>query len=253
MRQTRGLLLLLPFASLLAGCETTDALTPQAEVGNGSGQYQAQAQPAAYGNGTVAVDAMPASQQQAYVYPPQNTLEAQAQALAAGQATGTPPPSATSQQPLAPQQQLAPPQQQPMPPQQPAAQGQQVAAVAPGAGSIRFLPIIGAPVQAVTPLSRQLGAEARARGLVIKGSNDPATEHILKGYFSAFGDEGKVNVVYVWDILDASGARLHRIQGQESVASRASDPWAGVPTSLMQQIASKTVADYVAWKRATGG
>ena len=45
------------------------------------------------------------------------------------------------------------------------AQMQTAKAGTAASGSIRFLPIIGAPVQAVTPLSRQLGAEARANGL----------------------------------------------------------------------------------------
>ena len=155
--------------------------------------------------------------------------------------------------PQQPQAQAAQQQQQ-----QPAAQQTQQASLAPAGattarGTIRFLPIIGAPVQAVTPLSRQLGAEARAHGLTIKSANDPASEHILKGYFSAFADGSNVTIVYVWDILDASGGRLHRIQGQESLPSGAKDPWASVPASVMQQIATKSVAQYVAWKNAQTG
>ena len=119
--------------------------------------------------------------------------------------------------------------------------------------SLRFLPIIGAPVQAVTPLSRQLGAEARARGLTIKSASDASSEHILKGYFSAFADSGNVTITYVWDILDASGGRLHRIQGQEIVPSGAQDPWAAVPASVMQQIATKSMAEYVSWRNSRAG
>jgi hypothetical protein len=126
----------------------------------------------------------------------------------------------------------------------------------PGASrgtTVRFLPIIGAPVQAVTPLSRQLGTEARAHGLSIKSSNDNSSSYILKGYLSAFSDSDKVTVVYVWDVLDNSGARLHRIQGQESVPSAAQDPWAAVPASVMQQIASKTITEFSSWREARGG
>jgi hypothetical protein len=119
--------------------------------------------------------------------------------------------------------------------------------------TVRFLPIIGAPVQAVTPLSRQLGAEARSHGLSIKSSNDNSSSYILKGYLSAFSDSGKVTVVYVWDVLDNSGSRLHRIQGQESVPSAAQDPWAAVPASVMQQIASKTITEFSSWREARGG
>ncbi|TXI01965.1 MAG: hypothetical protein E6Q76_16210, partial [Rhizobium sp.] len=61
-------------------------------------------------------------------------------------------------------------------------------AAAAGGNSIRFLPIIGAPVEAVTPLSRQLGTDARSLGLTIKSSSDSSAAYILKGYLSAFED-----------------------------------------------------------------
>lgn len=126
-------------------------------------------------------------------------------------------------------------------------------AAASGDGSIRFLPIIGAPVQAVTPLSRQLGAEARAQGLTIKGSNDNSTSYILKGYLSAFQDGPAISVTYVWDVLDNGGNRLHRIQGNESVPLKGGDPWQSVPPSVMQKIADKTIAEFTSWRATRGG
>jgi hypothetical protein len=120
-------------------------------------------------------------------------------------------------------------------------------------GTVRFLPIIGAPVQAVTPLSRQLGAEARSHGLTIRGSTDTSSSYILKGYLSAFQDGPAITVTYVWDVLDNSGTRLHRIQGNESVPLKAGDPWTAVPASVMQQIASKTIAEFTSWRATRGG
>ncbi|MDI6834762.1 MAG: hypothetical protein QMD99_03490 [Rhizobiaceae bacterium] len=232
----------LMLALALSGCNTTDALTPQADVGGG---MQVASSPVTQSD-TDRMAGVPAGQQplagQGYTTPPQNTLEAQAQALAAGSQPMQPPPPVggvtTQQQPVAQASSPAP---------------TQTAALAPAKGTIRFLPIIGAPIQAVTPLSRQLGAEARARGLVIKGSNDPAADHILKGYFSAFSEGGQVTIVYVWDVLNQSGSRLHRIQGQEVVPSSATEAWAGVPASLMQQIATKTINEYTSWLAAHGG
>ncbi len=158
---------------------------------------------------------------------PAGTLEGQANRLAAGSA---------------PVQSLA--QAQPTPVQQTAAAAETIQnqpsvaslpkASAAASGSIRFLPIIGAPVQAITPLSKQLGAEARAHGLTIKSSTDASSEHILKGYFSTLKDGDKTTVVYVWDVLDGSGNRLHRIQGQESVPGGGADLWSGVPATTMQ-------------------
>ncbi|MBB4565966.1 hypothetical protein [Rhizobium leucaenae] len=126
-------------------------------------------------------------------------------------------------------------------------------AAATDRNSVRFLPIIGAPVQAVTPLSRQLGAEARALGLTIKSSSDSSAGYILKGYLSAFEDGPQISVTYVWDVLDNSGARLHRIQGSESAPLKRGDPWAAIPPSVMQKIATETMSEFNSWRDSRRG
>ncbi|SIQ34688.1 hypothetical protein SAMN05880561_102850 [Rhizobium sp. RU33A] len=263
-RMTTKLAGLLGLLALISGCNSTDVLTPPEDVGNGSLPATYSQELAAPAGGTQPVQSAPLGQPGVYTEPvrgPQNSLEAQAAALAQGgrNPVASAPIDGASDQafPSAPQQQQAATLQATQPAQSsPQAVQSQQAALPPAAqstGSIRFLPIIGAPVQAVTPLSRQLGAEARARGLTIKSASDASSEHILKGYFSAFSDSGNVTITYVWDILDGSGGRLHRIQGQEVVPSGAQDPWAGVPASVMQQIATKSMAEYVSWRNSQAG
>lgn len=127
------------------------------------------------------------------------------------------------------------------------------AAATTGGNSIRFLPIIGAPVQAVTPLSRQLGADARSLGLTIKSSSDASASYILKGYLSAFEDGPQISVTYVWDVLDSAGNRVHRIQGAESAPLKRGDPWTAVPPAVMQKIATKTMSEFSSWRNSNGG
>jgi hypothetical protein len=217
-------------------------------------------------------------------YPSGSSLEAQADALQSGSnvspASSGPPPVWNGQDDAASAARSsdgrgAPPRsasitalqdvphsgQSPEPPSgQPS--GQMRSASSQGAGNtIRFLPVIGAPVEAVTPLSRRLGSDARASGLVIRPSNDARAEEILKGYFSAFqgdGPKGKqVTIIYVWDVLDPAGNRLNRMQGQEVVpvraGSRESDPWAAVPAATMELIAAKTISDYLNWRDSRRG
>ncbi|OWV70094.1 hypothetical protein ATY77_18810 [Rhizobium sp. R634] len=254
----------------LTACNTTDALTPQVDIGDSSGparsspvtQTEAEslagARQPAFAANTRQSGYHPAYDQTQRTYQPGSgapptTMQEQADALSRNGSS----PAASApieEQSLPPPTSGGEPAVPPAEPQQP----QQTAALDPGGSSargntVRFLPIIGAPVQAVTPLSRQLGAEARSHGLSIKSSNDASSDYILKGYLSAFSDDGKVTVVYVWDILDNGGARLHRIQGQESVPTAAADPWAGVPASVMQQIGSKTIAEFTSWRQTQGG
>jgi hypothetical protein len=252
MQELMKRLALIGLIATLAGCNSTDALTPQVDVGGGFNSP-----PVTQGD----LDRMSAetppvttTQQTAFTTPAGSisttgddtagTLQGQADALARN--TGT----RQSEERLArttAERSLA---------AETSGGAQELAAIPPAdkAGeTIRFLPIIGAPVEAVTPLSKRLGAEARSRGLTIRSASDTSSNHILKGYFSAVNDGGGTTVVYVWDVLDGSGARLHRIQGQETVSGTASDPWSAVPPGTMEGIAEKTIRQYLDWRGASPG
>lgn len=119
-------------------------------------------------------------------------------------------------------------------------------------GTISFTPVIGAPVDAVQPLSRRLGAEAKNHGLTILQTTSSESDHILKGYFSAYADGDKTTVAFVWDVLDSSGTRLHRIRGQEVAQGTASDPWDVVQPATMETIAITTITSYLSWRSTAG-
>jgi len=138
---------------------------------------------------------------------------------------------------------------------QPAAPGAatataQTTATAPGAArsaKLRFAPIVGAPIAAATPLSQRLSALAKEKGIVLGTAADTDNTHIMKGYFSALPDGNQTTIIYVWDVLDPSGTRLHRIQGQEKVPGGGADPWSTVPAKTMEGIADKAIQGYLAW------
>lgn len=111
---------------------------------------------------------------------------------------------------------------------------------------VQFAPIIGATAEATPALSNRLQARARQRGIAIVERTDSASL-ILKGYFSAIADGGKTTVVYVWDVLDPSGTRLHRIQGQEAAPGGSGDGWSSVTDATMEAVADATMRDLSAW------
>jgi hypothetical protein len=122
----------------------------------------------------------------------------------------------------------------------------ELAAIAPKT-HIQFAPIIGATTEAVAPLSQRLAADARADGISIVPANAKGTTHILKGYFSAFSVDQKTTVIYVWDVLDPSGNRLHRIEGQEVTSGGKGTGWSSVSAALMEKIADDTMKQFTAW------
>lgn len=119
------------------------------------------------------------------------------------------------------------------------------------AARVQLAPIVGSTVEAVTPLTERFASRARERGIGLVGSTDPSTTHVLKGYFSAIPETQGTTVIYVWDVLDASGNRLHRIQGQ--MKAEGTGGWQSVQPGTMQAIADTTVDQLSAWLAGRAG
>ena len=124
------------------------------------------------------------------------------------------------------------------------------AALDPGIAArtrLRFDPIVGATVDVATPLTERLAQRARARGIRLAGNTDPSTTHVLKGYFSTLTEGGRTTVIYVWDVYDPSGNRLHRINGQQKAPAGGGEGWAAVTPATMQAIADSTIDQLASW------
>lgn len=120
---------------------------------------------------------------------------------------------------------------------------------------VQFAPIVGATVEAATPLTQRLGARARERGITLAGSTDTTPPGIImRGYFSAMTEGKDTTVVYVWDVYDPAGTRLHRINGQQTAVSAGSgEGWPAVAPATMQSIADSTIDQLAAWLAAKPG
>jgi hypothetical protein len=146
----------------------------------------------------------------------------------------------------------------PAPAKPPAFAGPEPAASSPQGGAavptvvarstIQVAPVTGSTPEAVTPLTQRLAARAQERGIALAGNGSLPT-HILRGYLSQISDVNSTTVIYVWDVVDPAGARLHRIQGTAKV--RGKGGWAAVSAKTMQAIAERTIDDFANW--LTGG
>lgn len=111
-------------------------------------------------------------------------------------------------------------------------------------GPIQFLPVVGAPPEKVEILSEALVASAVRNGVAIMPSDGAAAPLRLKGYLSAMNEGSGTLVVYVWDVVDPAGNRVSRIQGQQTIADTAGDPWSVVGREAMAEIAEKTIQEF---------
>lgn len=113
--------------------------------------------------------------------------------------------------------------------------------------SFTFLPIEGAPQQAVTTLSKSLKSSAQQKGLTLVPGNQSGAKYQIKGYFSALNDGTGTLVVYIWDVVDASGKRLHRINGRERTGTTRTDPWQAITATELSKVADNTADRLQAW------
>lgn len=137
----------------------------------------------------------------------------------------------------------APPQAQSQANQSAAQQSASLGQIPP----VAFLPVSGAPQSAVASLAGALRNAAQSNAIPVVVSVQQGATYQLKGYFSARNDNSGTLVVYVWDVLDASGRRVHRISGQERGAAAKGDPWSGVTPEILARVANATMASLRTW------
>lgn len=122
---------------------------------------------------------------------------------------------------------------------------------------LQIAPIVGASVEAATPLTAELQTRAKQRGITLAGSADQTATHVLKGYFSAISEGKDTTVIYVWDVYDPAGNRLHRINGQMKAPSvgngGGADSWKDVSPATMQAIADQTIDQFTAFLGGKAG
>lgn len=158
----------------------------------------------------------------------------------------------TSSTPTAPNQ-PATASAAPVPSPAPAAQGKVQNAALIAAARIQFAPIVGTSVDAATALSERLAIRARERGMTLTGSTDTTTTHVLKGYFTPLTEGKQTTIIYVWDVYDPSGNRIHRISGQQKAPSKGGEGWQSVSPETMRTIADATIDQMAAWLSSRAG
>ena len=103
-------------------------------------------------------------------------------------------------------------------------------------------PITNAPGEMVYAFEDTLKARAPTRQLKIVAADDRTADYELKAYLSAVGDYSGTLMIYVVDVFDSTGARVHRISGQIDAGGSLNDPWANIKdTGVVTKAAQEAV------------
>ena len=122
-----------------------------------------------------------------------------------------------------------------------------------GSTKIAVAPIIGTTPQIAQELTAALVVAGKDRGLTLLPDGGKAT-YTLRGFLVATSEAKGSKISYIWDVNDAQGSRVARVSGEEVIASRSgSDPWSGVDSAAIRNIAGKTTSQLAASMPRGGG
>jgi hypothetical protein len=116
-----------------------------------------------------------------------------------------------------------------------------------GSPKIAMGPVVGPPKNVSTQLTQALQTAGADRNLTILPSGSEEAEYTLRGYLLSAVDGNRSTISYVWDVNDASGKRVTRVSGEETVArGSGSNPWRGLNSAAMANIANSTASQLAA-------
>jgi hypothetical protein len=117
---------------------------------------------------------------------------------------------------------------------------------------LQIAPVIGSPENVARDLQSQLASDIGREGLSVVTANNATGEFVVRGYIVAAQEKSKAKISYIWDVTDQSGKRVHRITGEEVVASAAKDPWSAATPNVIARISGKTSKQIASWIAAGG-
>ncbi len=140
----------------------------------------------------------------------------------------------------------------PGPPMIPLKQARGLGAAPVQGANVKFAltTVTGLPGRFQIGLEESLKKFAVTRNLALVPYGDNTATYRVEGYISAVGDTNRVQLVYVWDIYDASGRRIHRLSGQEPAGGGGADPWTAVDDKVIDDAARQTIDALADWARA---
>jgi hypothetical protein len=107
---------------------------------------------------------------------------------------------------------------------------------------------LGPPDVAGRMLQDQLRAAIEKKNITVAKLPTDKSEYTLRGYVVSGLDKGKSKISYIWDVTNAAEKQVHRISGEELIAtSKGKDQWAGLTAQIAEVIASKTATSVSTW------
>ena len=116
--------------------------------------------------------------------------------------------------------------------------------------AVAFESVDGPPQLIFQKLVQKLSEQADALAVAVT-TREAATPYRVRAYVATGQEAGQANILsWVWDVYDAQGARVHRISGEEKVASQnAGDIWGSAGDDVLTSLARKGMTQLAGFLR----
>ncbi len=120
----------------------------------------------------------------------------------------------------------------------------------PADATFAFEPFPGIPGNVGDDLLRRIWQHAEREGIQVVKRPGGSALFTVEGTLTAVSNDTNSLIIYVFDIKDVTGRRLHRISGRQRSQESEGDPWSSVASGDLDEMARRVVALINAWLHA---
>ncbi|MDR3495781.1 MAG: hypothetical protein P4L82_14385 [Ancalomicrobiaceae bacterium] len=126
-------------------------------------------------------------------------------------------------------------------------------APAKGRGTIvSFLPFVGVPVNTADNIYKYIRENAPGQNVLLALRLDEPATYRVKTYIDAVGGSTTMTFVFIVEIYDVAGTRVHRFVGQETGPGASGDPWGGIDSGTDKGIGYRILSGVHSWLTRSG-
>ncbi len=105
-------------------------------------------------------------------------------------------------------------------------------------------PVSGPPPAVADAIARGLNEIATRQNVALVIDSDIKTQTAVIGFLVVKPEARETKVSFVWDVLDAEGARINRISGEEIYPTPpgTTDAWQDMPPAAIKSMSEKVIA-----------
>jgi hypothetical protein len=117
---------------------------------------------------------------------------------------------------------------------------------------IQFLPFSGVPVNTADAIYKTIRSRAGDENISLALRLDEPATYRIRTLINAVGTTDVSTFIFIVEIYDVAGKRLHRFVGQEYGTAPSGEPWSGIDSDTERHLGERILAGVKAWvTRAT--